>query len=335
MTCIMKQLVQINLLLKGGLLVLAFNLAACSPPATTAEVDPNLPSGPFLGMSPSDSKVLLAPNFISNSLSEYNGTFSPDGRAFFYTSEFAGKGHIVSTQMAEDGTWSLPRIVEFASDFSEYDPLFTPDGSRLYFSSERPLHDSAAFGLSHIWYLQKNDSNWSEPSHLTLTGTGDYFSSFNTRGTIYFNTWNDGKIWMGLPQGDAYKIDSLPSHIAGDSYVGDPFISPNDDFLIYRAYFQTGFGQSDLYISFKNDSLWSLPQNLGPEINTAARETCPSLSPDGKFFIWASHWMENMNGQDSLESLQEQSKTHDNGNSNIYYISADFIKELRKSATFI
>ena len=66
-----------------------------------------------------------------------------------------------------------------------------------------------------------------------------------------------------------------------------------------------GFGSCDLYESILNDNgIWSLPQNLGANINTAFWESEPSITSDGKVLyfssrrsggygkedIWVSYW---------------------------------------------
>ena len=48
-------------------------------------------------------------------------------------------------------------------------------------------------------------------------------------------------------------------------------------------------GDIDLYVSHKQaDGKWSEPVNLGPEINSPARELSPKLTPNGKYLIWMS-----------------------------------------------
>ena len=53
---------------------------------------------------------------------------------------------------------------------------------------------------------------------------------------------------------------------------------------------EDSFGATDLYISERVDSLrWSKPVNLGPGINTAARESTPSLSEDKQTLYFSSN----------------------------------------------
>jgi flagellar motor protein MotB len=49
-----------------------------------------------------------------------------------------------------------------------------------------------------------------------------------------------------------------------------------------------GLGRCDLYWSVRRGDKWSTPQNMGRPINTAYRETQPSITPDGRTLYFAS-----------------------------------------------
>jgi len=75
--------------------------------------------------------------------------------------------------------------------------------------------------------------------------------------------------------------------------------------IMTRCHDRQGYGSCDLYISRWEGQNWSTPRNLGPKINTAYKETQPSLSADGsrlyfssnrpggygKMDIWAIDWL--------------------------------------------
>ena len=70
----------------------------------------------------------------------------------------------------------------------------------------------------------------------------------------------------------------------------DALVAPDESFLIFTSVARPdGFGNGDLYISFRtDDGRWLPAMNLGDEINTSSSEFCPVLSPDGKYFFFTS-----------------------------------------------
>lgn len=50
---------------------------------------------------------------------------------------------------------------------------------------------------------------------------------------------------------------------------------------------EDGFGQADIYISFRDkDGHWLPAKNMGAQINTEHQESSPSVTPDGKYFFF-------------------------------------------------
>ncbi|MEO0896764.1 MAG: hypothetical protein AAFY71_10225 [Bacteroidota bacterium] len=311
--------------------IILFMAISCSQVEHESDSPPSL-SSPYFGLRPTQMPQMLVPDFISSSLTEYNGTFNPEGSMFFFTREAANKGFIAYTYMQADSSWSKPAIAPFSGRYSEYDPLFSPDGSRLYFSSERPLTEGGKQGKSRIWYVERTGKSWSEPIHLPLSDKGDYYSSLTEEGTIYYNIWNTGNIMKASKTDSTYISEALPSgpqSINGRTDAGDPFISPKEDYIIYRAYYQEGMGRGDLYISFRIEGKWTVPENLGSPINSSSHEMCPWVSSDGNWFIFSSDRLQTPYPQDQLEKLEEKVHSIDNGLQNIYYMRADFIDNMR------
>lgn len=289
-------------------------------------------AGAFMGMMPTDTPKLLRPDLLASPLDEYNGTFSPDGDEFFFTTSAPGLGIISYTKMDESGKWSIPRVADFSGAYSEYDPLFSPDGNRLYFSSERPTVQGDESGNTNIWYVERQDSAWSVPNLVWLDSSSCYHSSLTNDGSIYFNIWDTGDMYKATPNADGHEVILLDSILNSSNGEGDPFIAPDESYLIYRGYNNT-IGRGDLYISFQINGAWTAPENLGEPINSEAHEMCPYVTTDGQFFIFASARLtesfESSAGAD-LTEVHKKFRSGDNGQLNIYYMSADFIEEMRK-----
>lgn len=71
---------------------------------------------------------------------------------------------------------------------------------------------------------------------------------------------------------------------------------------------QGGFGNCDIYFSYKIDDEWTVPENAGRQINTRYSEKQPSLSPDGRFLYFSSNRPGGKGGMD----LWLSEKTDDN-----------------------
>lgn len=284
--------------------------------------------GTFFGIEPTLTPQLLAPGFLASPATEYNGTFSPDGTEFYYTTDMPTNAYITFSKMKADSTWSEPRIASFSGEFSDYDPLFSPNGNRIYFSSSRPKSDNEN---SKIWYVERTDSGWGTPTRVVLTGEEDneYYSSLTNSGTIYFNIWSKGDIYKAIPNNLDYTIEVLPDIINSGEDKGDPFIDPNEEYLIFRGY-DDSLGRGDLYISFNLNGKWTAPENLGEPINSSEHEMCPWVSQDGKLFVFASGRLENPISVKALDPIKKINETYNNGKLNLYYMSTDFIQKMKE-----
>jgi len=65
-----------------------------------------------------------------------------------------------------------------------------------------------------------------------------------------------------------------------------------------------GLGGCDIYVSYFKDSAWTAPLNLGAPINSAAWESLPSISSNGKVLIFASDRAGGFGGRDLWLSRQ-------------------------------
>jgi outer membrane protein OmpA-like peptidoglycan-associated protein/tetratricopeptide (TPR) repeat protein len=85
------------------------------------------------------------------------------------------------------------------------------------------------------------------------------------------------------------KAKLMENELNDEPYKGALHISLDGEWLIFAAdYGPKGYGGYDLYISFWDGIGWSKPENLGPNINTEAWESSPSLSPDKKALYFSS-----------------------------------------------
>jgi tetratricopeptide (TPR) repeat protein len=82
--------------------------------------------------------------------------------------------------------------------------------------------------------------------------------------------------------------------------VGYPFLTENGNTLYFASNMPGGYGGMDLYVSYRTDNSWTVPQNLGPRINTPGDEISPFL--EGSILFFASDWHPGYGGMDIFKT---------------------------------
>ena len=69
-----------------------------------------------------------------------------------------------------------------------------------------------------------------------------------------------------------------------------PCIAPDESYMIFDEVRREGFGEADLYISYrKPDGNWTEAINLGAKINSESSEFSARISPEGRFIFFARY----------------------------------------------
>jgi hypothetical protein len=113
-------------------------------------------------------------------------------------------------------------------------------------------------------------------------------------GNLFFTTVEKGDkpedwvIYKSIKEDGQYKsIDRVEKEInASGKWIAHSYIAPDESYMIYDFKSDSGYGKSDLYISFNNKGKWTKPYNLGSKINTNQTEMAASVSPDGKYLFF-------------------------------------------------
>jgi hypothetical protein len=249
--------------------------------------------GPYLGQkAPGIVPALFAPLPLrANETWFWHGSpsFSADGGELYFVRYIKGQNYAEMMRLLrEKDDWRAPERASFSSpQHRDNNPFFAGDGS-LYFYSAR-------FGGSICRVVRRGDT-WSPPEPVSLAVPagkvmGRQFSITSQR-VIYAELWTtddtDSDLYRWEPVEGRYpaaeKIDGSINTPALDFM---PFIDPEETFLLFCSNVSGGFGQTDIYASFRNaDGTWTRAQNLGPDVNSAAGEAFPFVSTDGKFFFF-------------------------------------------------
>lgn len=92
---------------------------------------------------------------------------------------------------------------------------------------------------------------------------------------------------------------SISENINSKFNEGTCTISADGRTLIFTSCIgRRGYGNCDLFYSIKVGGEWSIPINIGPEINSSAWESQPSLSADGRLLYFISDRRDGIGGRD-------------------------------------
>lgn len=328
-------------------------LIACGPGAGPDEqvspADDNSArlSGPYLGQEPPGSEPqLFAPGIVSTGLAERDFAMTPDGGEIYYTSVL-GAGFNFSTIVRirqVDGHWTDPDVPAFSGRYKDLEPAISPDGQRFLFVSTRPVTEGA--GISDhedIWVMQRQGADWSAPRNLgrpVNTESAEFFPSVARSGNLYFTRRGEDRTEAiyrsGWLDGTYQEPEKLGPEVNAAPTQFNAFIDPDERFLIVCSWGrEDSLGGVDYYVVFRSEEdRWTGPVNLGEPINApVGQEWSPYVSPDGSYFFFMStrSRFDEPNLQPPLvyDDLQQLQRAPLNGNSDIWWVDAGFIEQLR------
>lgn len=270
----------------------------------------------YLGQKPpGDTPIIFAPGIVSlPDRKEEVITFSPDLKEVYYSIEFYPDPRPSFTLFTrfKNGKWSTPDTVSFSRGRRTSEPFMALDGSRIYYFANKVQNQK---GLLDLCYSERTENGWSEPISLSAPPNFEepYFTlhpSVLADSSIYFSAHSGEVCKSNYRNGEYSEPEVLPRpinfmNLEGTEVWGDPYVSQDEGFMIFRSNREGGYGGTDLYITFKtSDGGWTIPKNLGPKINTASDELGGDITPDGKYLTF---------GRDG----------------DIYWVSAAFVEELR------
>lgn len=239
----------------------------------------------FLGqISPENTPSVFAPGVISlTNRRETKIVFSPAGDECLIGIGEAGTFKILYTKY-ENGLWPEPKPAPFIINSRAQEPFFSPDGKKIFFTSN-----------ADIYVSNREGQTWSAPAKLDSpvnTVAEEYHPTVTLDGTLYFCSMRDnpsgGDIYRSRCENGIYKtVEKLDKEIHTPYHAWDPFIAPDESYIIFTSVYPDGFGNEDQYISYNINGKWTNPKSLGATINTVKIEYGSYMSPDNKYYFFS------------------------------------------------
>jgi hypothetical protein len=286
-------------LIVAALALLVGALAASAPALAVPSFSPwgpalNLESVPGTSSGLNTSYLDGCPILSRNGLQLYMASNRPGG---------VGNLDIwVATRDQSDGPFAAPVNMgaPINSPFNDFCPSPLRDGQGFMFVSNRP----GGCGGADIYMTRYDPVNgWEEPLNLgcDVNSSADEAGpvlSFAEPGppTLYFSSFRPGgpggsNLYLSRMTG-GWSFDSaeLVPGVNSDYDDMQPSVHRDGRELVFASTRPGGLGLSDIWSASRDSSAgeWSAPVNLGPNVNSPASETRPSLSWDARTLLFGS-----------------------------------------------
>ncbi|WP_019029487.1 PD40 domain-containing protein [Colwellia piezophila] len=252
--------------------------------------------GPYMGQNPPNIvAVPFAPGVISKEGWDGEGVFSPEMKEFYYATDVGKNNRKIIGYRQEDNVWTkyieLTRTGEIG---------FSSDGQRMYMAKS---------------YKERVGDGWSESKSLgpmfDSKDLGIMRLSASNKSTYVFDDYLSGAIRISpIKDGQRQAPKKMAEEINTGKWTAHPFIAPDESYLIWDSEREEGYGETDLYISFRQkDDSWGPAINMGDAVNTENDESFASVTPNGKYILF--------------------NRKIDDKNTDVYWVDAKIIDRLR------
>jgi Tol biopolymer transport system component len=283
--------------------------------------------GPYLGQKPPGMTAeLFDPGiFFEGEIQGCSG-FLNDGTVFVFTSmKPKGDWRLRPTYVTElkDGRWTKPRIAPF-SEYAPYNFTVGPDDQTVYFTTLKSPDKTTRMFMeeANIWAVKLEMDGWTEPVMFGRSiNTQQYYENYpsvTNNGTIYYMSRREvgvGRtdVWRSIDIDGKYaKAENVGTPVNTENSDVDPFVAPDESYLIVCQEKEGGIGRFDLYVYFKKQNgSWTEPINMGKNVNSTGFDARPYVTPDGKYLFFTSY------------------RPNSRRTESIYWVDAKVIEELK------
>jgi tetratricopeptide (TPR) repeat protein len=294
-------------------------------------------SGPYFGQkSPGSEPKVFMPGLVSTTDNDRCVTFLDHGNLCVFVRDLEGVRYTVE----KDGRWTVPEsgplVFEYYTKYREFDFTAAPDGRGIYFQSARPTDPEDTQDDHNIWVVDWTGSNWGEPRPLPApVNTEDHSEAYPTvtsSGTVYlFSGQREDSLSWDIYRSRYVNGEYLPQErlewpINTEFDELDPYVAPDESYLMFGSRRPGGFGRDDTYISFRREEgSWTHPINIGRPLNSSSWENRINVTPDGRYFFFSSVRATDLPKGEKLRSPVVETY----GDSDVYWVDTTFINDLK------
>lgn len=195
----------------------------------------------------------------------------------------------------------------------QYFPVLTIDENQIIFTARRGVMP----GMDEDIYVSRKDSigEWGSPKlispDISRPGINEGACSISADGKVLvFTICKDRR---GLGSCDLYISKKTGKHwsypvnmkapVNSSAWESQPALSADGRTIYFVSDRKGGIGKLDIWVSRQNENdEWSIPENLGPSINTQFDDITPSIHPNNLTLYFSSEGHPGFGGYDLFMS---------------------------------
>ena len=261
----------------------------------------------YFGQKPPE----LIPKIFAPSIVSINGrnastiSFSPDlNEMYFSAHEKDEEVSSIYFSKLKGNKWTPVKRANFTNGKKneELYPSVSLNNKRIYFTA----FDSI-FSDEKIWYVNRLENSWSDAIKLDSPINDDIVFYINQakNGDLFYTSISKAKMYYAPNKnGEFPEVQEVELEFGHHG-----FVSPSQEYLLVYARNKEN-EDHDIYACFKKkDGTWTKPIPLGNKINSNFNESCPSITPDGKYLFF--------------------NRSNEDESSNVHWVSTEVIYKLK------
>jgi outer membrane protein OmpA-like peptidoglycan-associated protein len=246
---------------------------------------------------------------VNSKYGEVHPIISPDGNTLYFTRKEdprntggEGRDDIWFSKKGEDGKWTEAENMGTPLNSGGHTFLcaITPDGNTALVAGTYENFEER----DKLYLASRLQQGWDKPKEINIENyyNLDEYNSFHQSvdgKTIImslsrYETEGAKDLYASFRQPDGNW--SEPRNMGPDINTAGseitPFLAPDGKSLYFASDGFSGYGSSDIFVSKRQDNTWtnwSVPQNIGPQVNTAGWDAFYSVEASGEYAYFTSY----------------------------------------------
>jgi outer membrane protein OmpA-like peptidoglycan-associated protein len=265
---------------------------------------------------------------INSKFNEICPVVSPDGKSLFFTRwkhpdnlGAAKNQDIWVSQLGDDKKWMKASLFPAPINNDENNAVcgISPNGKTMLLNNVYGKDGQMEKGVSLSFKLRTGDWSFPKPIRIQNFKNKSEYSEYTLapNGKVLMMTTETKDSYGGkdiyvsfLKSDDTWtEPKNIGSNVNSGESESTPFIAPDGVTMYFSSSGHVGYGNNDIFLTRRLDDTWlnwSIPENVGPVVNTNQWDGYFSVSAQGEYAYFSS--VENSMGAEDIYRIKMPDK---------------------------